>query len=505
MHESKRSFFGHFRLTLVVTLVILFSLGLGIRLYDLTDLPLDFHPTRQLLSALKARGMYLQETGGGDDWQRKMAIQQWRTKAEIEPEVFEHLVAFTYRLTGEQLWVPRVYSSVFWLIGGAFLFLLLQQLISADAAVLATAYYLFFPYAVIASRSFQPDPLMVMLVMCFWWALLCWTQRQSWGYAVGAGLAGGLAIFIKFVAAFFVIGGGLGLLLGTFAVRAVLQKKQLWVMAALGLLPAALYLVYGVAVNGFLGQQFSGRFIPALLLSPGNYLQWASMASLAAGAVAISLGLLGVLFAQDRATRSFLIGLWCAYLVFGLFFDYHIATHDYYQLPLIPIVAVSLAPVADWLMERLRGPDLRRPGRVAAAAFMLLAVLISVWNVRNEMKAVDYRPQAALWAEIGDKLGHGNNVIALTQDYGDRLAYWGWQDALIWPNSGDIDYHTARGGNVNLAERFDSVTYGNAYFLVTDFDELNRQPDLKRQLASFAVYAQAPGYTIYDLQKRVGP
>ncbi len=265
-----------------------------------------------------------------------MALQQWKTKSEIEPEVFEHLVAFTYRFTGEQLWVARVYSSLFWLIGGVFLFLLVRDLFSTDAAVLSTAYYLFFPYAVIASRSFQPDPLMVMLIIMFWWMVTRWAKTQSWGWAILAGLVGGFAIYIKFVAAFFVIGAALGATLGNFTIRDLIRKTQVWVMAVLGILPAAAYLFYGIVLNGFLGRQFSGRFIPALLISPLNYVEWASLANMAAGALAIMLGLLGLLIIRNKSTQIFLFGLWVAYILFGLFFDYHVATHDYYHLPLIP-------------------------------------------------------------------------------------------------------------------------------------------------------------------------
>ncbi|MGZ6315807.1 MAG: ArnT family glycosyltransferase [Anaerolineales bacterium] len=505
MFESPGSFFAHSRLTLAITLLVLFGLGFGIRLYDLTDLPLDFHPTRQLLSALKARGMYLQSRGGVPDWERKMAIQQWKTKAEVEPEVFEHLVAFTYRFIGEQLWLARVYSSLFWLIGGVFLFLLVQGLFSVDGAVLSTAYYLFFPYAVIASRSFQPDPLMILLIICFLWAFMQWSRKPAWSWALLAGVVGGFAIYIKFVSAFFVVGGALGLLAGSFGLRDAMRKAQVWAMALLGLLPAAAYIFYGVVLHGFLGQQFNGRFIPALLLNPSNYLQWVSMANLAAGAVAITLGLLGLLFVQERRVRAFLFGLWGAYILFGLVFDYHIATHDYYSLPLIPIVAISLAPVAGAMLGRLRELAAGRAVQAAAWAVLLFGLLATTWDVRNEMKAVDYRPQAAMWAEIGSQLMHRHNVVALTQDYGSRLAYWGWQDALIWPNSGDIDYHVARGGKMNLEERFQSMTHGNAFFLITDFVELNRQPELKIELSRFAIYARGAGYTIYDLQKPVRP
>jgi len=106
-----------------------------------------------------------------------------------------------------------------------------------------------------------------------------------------------------------------------------------------------------------------------------------------------------------------------------------------------------------------------------------------------------------MWVEIGGILGHGPNVVALTQDYGSRLAYWGWQDAIIWPNSGDIDYHEARGATFNSTERFTKLTAGKAFFLVTDFTELDRQPDLKKNLDGFSVFAQGSGYIIYDLQK----
>jgi 4-amino-4-deoxy-L-arabinose transferase-like glycosyltransferase len=505
MPEATLSFFARSRLTLVLALLALFGLGLGIRLYDLTDLPLDFHPTRQVLAALKARGMYLQSDGGVPDWQRKMAVQQWKTKAEVEPEAFERLVAFTYRFTGEQLWVPRVYSSLFWLIGGVFLFLLVKELVSVDGAVAAAAYYLLFPYAIIASRSFQPDPLMVMLILCFWWAFHQWTRKQAWGWVIAAGLAGGFAIYIKFVSAFFVIGGALGLLLGAFALREALCKVQLWVIAALGVLPGAAYIFYGLVLHGFLGRQFGGRFIPALLLDPVNYVQWAVMANMAAGAAFISLGLLGLFFIRERGARTFLYGSWIAYVLFGLFFDYHVATHDYYHLPLIPIVAISLAPVADWVLSRLREVTPGWFGQAAASLILLGGLVTSVWVTRNQMKQVDYRPQAAFWAEIGDKLQHGRNVVALTQAYGDPLAYWGWQDALIWPNSGDIDYHVARGGDFDLEGQFQKVTRGEAYFLVTDFAELDRQPALKQDLAGFTVYAEGTGYIIYDLQRPLAP
>jgi hypothetical protein len=129
----------------------------------------------------------------------------------------------------------------------------------------------------------------------------------------------------------------------------------------------------------------------------------------------------------------------------------------------------------------------------------------TAWDVRNTLKSVDYRPQAAMWAAIGDKLGHDGGVVALTQDYGQRLNYWGWQDAGIWPNSGDVDYHELRGATFNFKAEFEKMTAGEHWFLVTDFAELDRQVDLKNALAGYGVSAQGDGYVIYDLQQPLHP
>jgi len=151
--------FPNSRLAKSLALVLVFGIALTIRLYDLTDLPLDFHPTRQLLSVIKARALFYEtQPDGYSTAQLEAGIQTAQLKAGVEPVIFERLVAFTYRFTGEQIWIARIYSSLFWLIGGVFLFLLVQELVSFEGALFSTAYYLFFPYAVIASRSFQPDP-----------------------------------------------------------------------------------------------------------------------------------------------------------------------------------------------------------------------------------------------------------------------------------------------------------------------------------------------------------
>lgn len=498
---SQTSFFSS-RAARTLVLAILFGAALAIRLYDLTDLPLDFHPTRQLLSAIKARGLYYEtQPDGVSTWELETAIRFAKLKADVEPVVFEHLVAFTYSFTGEQLWISRVYSSLFWLTGGIFLFLLARDFVSFEGALVCTAYYLIFPYAIIASRSFQPDTLMIMLVLAFWWVFSRWVRFPLWINAVLAGLLGGLAIFIKFSAAFFVIGGALGLVLSRLTVRELFRNIQIWVIALLGALPAALYLVYGIFIRGDLASQFSGRFIPALLFNPFNYLQWEVKMNMAAGGMFVMLGLLGLFLIKDKPLQIFLYSLWTSYILFGLFFNYHIATHDYYHLPFLPIVGLSLVPLGDWFFARLVETTSQRWRRIAVYVILIFGLFSVTWDVRNRMKAMDYRPQAALWAEIGQQFEDGERVIALTQNYGSRLEYWGWRGSVNWPYLGDAGYANIRGGVFSFDDLFNRYSSKMTYFLVTDFDEFDRQPELKERLFSFyPVASEGDGYLIFDLK-----
>lgn len=497
MNETPSFFFS--RATRIASLLVLLILGFAIRLYDLTDLPLDFHSTRQMLSALKARGMYYQTLTDVPAEERTFAIQQWKIRASVEPEFFERVVAFTYQFTGEKLWVARLYSSIFWLIGAGFLFLLARKLTSTDGALASAAFYLFLPYAVSASRSFQPDPLMVMLIIIFCWAVYEWAEHPtSYKWAIFAGLFGGFAIFIKLVAAFFVIGAGLGAMLGRRSLREALKQPQVYVMSVLGILPGAAFVIYGVWIAGYLGQQFGGRFIPSYFLSPSYYLGWINMLNLVIGGIPLMLALLGLFFFDDEK-RRFIFGLWAGYALFGLYFNYHISTHDYYSLPLIPIVALSLAPLADLFFTKLRSM-LKPPSSAAVITVLLFGIFASLWNTRSQMNSVDYHPEAQMWAEISQKVD-GYNLAGLTQDYGSRMAYWGWRNITSWPTYGDLIYHDKlRSIQPDFEEQFANIASKKDLFVVTDFNDLDRQPFLKHKLDGYPIFAEGEGYVIYDLR-----
>ncbi|MFN7037030.1 MAG: ArnT family glycosyltransferase, partial [Bellilinea sp.] len=226
-------------------LALLLVGGAAFRLYDLDDPPLDFHPTRQVRSLIIARGMYLQNLPDVPESQREFAVRQWRAQDIIEPPIMEALASFTYKWIGEEVvWVGRLYSVFFWLLGGLGLYRLARRLMNPDSALFALMLYLGWQYAVLASRSFQPDPLMTAAIIWALWSAAVWHARQNWGTAILAGLLAGVALLVKWTAVFFVAGGWLGLLLAGGNLRRMVSNRQVWVIAGLAALPGLLYALY---------------------------------------------------------------------------------------------------------------------------------------------------------------------------------------------------------------------------------------------------------------------
>jgi hypothetical protein len=229
------------KLLIWIVVIGLFLVGFGVRLYDLTDEPLDFHPTRQLRGAIIARGIYYGLLPGANPELRSLAINYAGSVGQYEPPILETLVAYTYRLLGgEYLWVARIYSSIFWLIGGIALFLLAKWMTSTGGGLVALVYYLLLPFAAQASRSFQPDPAMVMWLVLTFYALYRWAEEQSWKWAILVGLLGGIAVITKAVAVYIVGAVAIATALGKLGFRRRILKNQLWVMAGLMAAPSAI-------------------------------------------------------------------------------------------------------------------------------------------------------------------------------------------------------------------------------------------------------------------------
>ncbi len=522
-----------------ILFALLLLLGLGVRLVDLTDQPIDFHPTRQLRGAIIARGMYYEMSPSADPGLRQRSLAFWQSTGQYEPSILERLTAVTYLALGrEVIWVARLYSILFWTLAGLFVYLTARKILVPEpsdvvnkdtqqepdqvkqtatiGALAALAYFFVLPFSIQASRSFQPDPAMVMWMAAFVYALVCWfeTRRTSW--AVLGGVLAGLAVLTKAVVIYPVAGAALAIVLYAYKGKpffSIFRNKQVWVLAVLMVLPTA---VYYLARGGRASEYFSSWTLALshLLLEPSFYLRWMNLVQELMSVFALLLAVVGIFFSRAQ-NRALLIGLWGGYILYGLFLPYQMYTHTYYHLMLVPIMALSIASAIQALSNKYLanremisaavGEAIDASPKNIGSLLMIIALSWLVINVRAALipqLEQDYRNEPAYWQEVASHLPDDGKIIALTQDYGYRLMYYGWKKVILWPNRGEQNLNALRGSEKEFAEYFVKRTEGKRYFLITAFRQFEDQPDLQQMLYDhYALLEEGQGYLIFDLSQ----
>jgi hypothetical protein len=121
-------------------------------------------------------------------------------------------------------------------------------------------------------------------------------------------------------------------------------------------------------------------------------------------------------------------------------------------------------------------------------------------DARSELKKANYASETAFWKRVATLFSPADKVVALSQDYGNRLAYWGWITPRNWPSLDDIQLRLEAGQDISLEDYFEDYTAGYDYFLVTDFGEFARQPQLEEWLnVHYPLIPSEDGFLLFDL------
>jgi 4-amino-4-deoxy-L-arabinose transferase-like glycosyltransferase len=502
--STKTGFIGRSRLLFGATLIGLLAIGMGIRLVNLTNPPLDFFAGRQLRSATIARGFYYQMDTSADPALRQSAILIGNDNEKMEPEIFEGIVALTYLVVGaEHLWIARLYAIIFWMIGGLALFGLARKLTSIEGAMVSLTFYLILEFGVQASRSFQPDPFMVMWILLAAYCLYSWTEKHTWGWAAAAGITSGVAVLVKAFAVCPIALIAVFLVLVSFGLKRALADGQVWLAAAIMIaIPAAYYLVDRSSWSaGYIGGWVLAY--TSLIFKPSFYLGWLNLINTIMPLAFVIASLAGI-FLLDRRGKAVAGGLWLGYVLLGLSVPELVSTHSYYSLPLVPIVALTLAPLGRLLFDKVESSPKFWQYVFAGIAFLALAY--PAWNLRVGLLRVNYRYEEITWKKIGDALPVDGALIGLTADNGYRLRYYGWRIITVWPSVSDMKLRAMAGGNFDVTqedlEKFIRDTQGYTYFMVSNPSVLDSQPGLKQTLYGHYQYKKIDPFSflLFDLR-----
>jgi hypothetical protein len=488
-------------------LVGLMLLGFAIRSYNAMTEPYYGFDVRQYHSAVVMKGYYYNSDSFPEALRNAAMINEAR-QPFLEPRIMEGLTTLGFRLLGsDPLWLPSLISSVFWVAGAIFIFLLGREVGSADAGLFTAAVYLFLPRGVLDSNNFQPDPLMVVLIVASSYMIYRHAKNPTRSALIAAALCAALTIFVKLQAVIFIAPTFFFLSVGRVGLRRTFLSVDSYLFAFIALLPAFIFYFDGFFISQRMRGEEGGRFLPQLWFMMDYWRGWLRLINTAVGFVAVVAGLLGIFAAPQRLYRSLLVGLWVGYLLFGIIFNYNIYTHLYYQLPLVPVVALSLASIGYALMQHLRAVNPSRWSQAAIYGILLVGIALSLLLVLRDEEdeaAIDYDAKVQAAVEIGEAIDHNVNTVFVAESYGLPLTYHGGLSGFPWPS---LDEREAAALDGIEPRSVDEELVSNRYvpnpefFIITDFEEFEQQPELKAYLdANYPVFAQKPDYLIYDLR-----
>jgi hypothetical protein len=483
-------------------------MGIAIRIPELGDPPSQFHPTRQYRSALIARAYVIDRLPSFSPAEVAAVKRAGAAQGLIEPPVFEHVAAGLYRVAGrEALWMPRLFGVLAWMLGALAIWWLVRlagqngrHSGEADAAgLVAVAVYVLLPFGVPASQAFQPDAIMTALIAASLAALTWHDRRQSRTTLVMTVATATLALFIKPMAMFFILPPAFVFAVGRRGFLQGTLRCAVW--AALVGAPAIAWSIY---VSVVAPSALQDRFFPQLLARPDFWTNWGQMADRVATWPILLLSLTGVVLAA-RARRWALVAAWSGYVVFGLLFAYHIHTHDYYSLPLVPLAAWSIGALVQFGGSRSPAGLTRVAVRAVAVVLALGAVAVAwrhPWYSSNREIA---QASAARYEEIARLVNHSAHVVTLDSAYGFGLDYHGRLRVATLPLGADRAVSSLAGRSAAVDAR--AALTGREFFVATSQRELDAWPALRDLLAEQYRLVARDGsedrweYVVYDLQR----
>jgi hypothetical protein len=455
---------------------------------------------REYTSAIFARAFYFRSNDQVEDWRRDIAVITMNQQPVLEPPLVEYLVSLIYRaMEREEIYYARYLTGAFWLVGGIFMYLITKKLVSTEAALFATLYYLFVPMGVIISRSFQPDSLMMMLFLVSLYLLVTYFENGTKKSLLQASVVAAITLLLRPLVLFGIFFAYLALSFQNKRNSRKIIDRPLIFFSSVSLLPAAVYYGYGIVFAGFMRWKLSSSFMPHLLTKRDFWLGWFQVGIDVAGVAFLIAAIIGFFLLPNWTAHSLIIGLAISYIIFGMAFTYHIHTHPYYHIQLFPVVAICAATCLTSIVNMLR-----KSSENLWPVPIILSVLIGLYSAYRTERDSLYQvrmddPRTA--TRIGEIIGHNPHTVFVSRHYGIPLEYYGELAGAPWPVRIEDPFYRQPGAREqSVQERIDQLGFKPDYFVITYFDLYKRKhQDLEIYLESrCSARLETTDYLIYS-------
>jgi len=407
----------------------------------------------------------------------------------VEPPIYNSLVAGVYSILGVDIKWARMVSILFSLGSAFLLYLISKRFFGEKVGLLSAFFFSVLPYNIFYSRAVLPEPMIIFLTLSMFYFCLKWLETNSAVSYLLFAISSALSFTQKSFPLFFFL--PLFCLIFQKYNFSFLKQKKLYLWFLLSVLPFLLWRWWighypqGIPGNLWLFNQNNIRF-------KGAFFYWIfaeRVGKLILGYWGLPLLVLGMVL-KSKKEGLFFHAWFLSLLIFTCVFAAGNVTHDYYQIPLVPIFCIFMARGADLLLFDIPEKFSKLLSRSLFVVCCLLLVAFSWYEVRgfyNIQSGVD------LAGEAVDKL-FPKEALVLTGDSNDAtLLYntnrWGWTGgyASPYPNSPEtIKNLTKQGASVYVTTKFDKDSDFGKYMLKNFqlIDETNQYVIFKLEIKS---------------------
>jgi hypothetical protein len=440
--------------TLLLSLLLLG--GLIVRLKDFQAPLADWHSFRQADTASVAQ----EYVKNGIDLLRPRYhdlsnIQSGQENPEgyrmVEFPLINGLVAYLYQhLPGADSWqlhqLYRLVNITLSLISAVFLYKILTKMESPLIGLLAAGVFLFLPFNIFYSRTVLPEIGMITATLAGIWYGLAYIDKPTIITFLLSGISLAAAALIKPIAVFFFL-PLIGYSLKVRGVRSLLNWRNLLLLFAAAI-PLYLWRTWIV--------QFPQGIPDSSWLLNGNNIRFSGAFFYWLFADRIGRLILGywgtglLMFGFLSKKKSNFANWW---LLGGLLYLFIFATgnvqHDYYQIPIIPIISVLLAYGIHYLVTTTSF------SKLSSYFLLLTSILFSVafsWYHIRAYYAINHPNIVTAGLAVDQSVPANAKVIA---PYMGDTAFLYQTNRTGWPIGFDIQDKIDKGASIYVTVNFD--------------------------------------------------
>lgn len=453
--------------------------GFGVRLYKINNPIADWHSWRQADTASVSRmyvknGIDLLRPRYHDISSIQTGIFNPNGYRMVELPVYNALNAIltnNFHSVSLEVWA-RLLTIFTALTTAFFLYLIGKNIGGKWLGILSAFFYLFIPYNIYFTRVILPDPMGVTFAVISVWAFLKFSEKEKNLFLLISAIFFSLAMLIKPYLGFYIF-PIIYLAVKKYGIKNILKNRKIWIKAfVFSLIAFAPFFAYRIWESRFpegipfYQWAFNGngiRFKPSFWY----WIFGIRLSHLILGGLGVIPFVFGILNTKVKNLLSH-------YLLLGvMFYVTVVATanvmHDYYQILIIPAVALGLAAGSVFLWQQ------NIFNKLISRSVLLVSVLVMLitgWTLIKEDYKINH-PEILEAGKEADKILPKDAIVVAP--YNGDTAFLYATNRIGWPAVDDsIDNIIKKGAgyyiSVDLGSS-DTVNFSKMFKTVEKTDK----------------------------------